>query len=89
MGIVELYRYAPAYLGLARTLIDARDRVEDGTDDNQDRIPFRRRQTRPPLRWPRRPRPTTSTPVPPTSTPRPADRTLPLAQLLWPSGPTW
>jgi DUF1680 family protein len=43
MGIVELYRTTRdrRYLELARTLIDLRDRVEDGTDDNQDRIPFR------------------------------------------------
>ncbi|WP_206107781.1 glycoside hydrolase family 127 protein [Paludisphaera rhizosphaerae] len=44
MGIVELYRTTrdPRYLELARALIDARDLVEGGTDDNQDRIPFRR-----------------------------------------------
>src|SRR5262249_12410972 len=43
MGIVELYRTTrdTRYLELARTLIDLRDRVEDGTDDNQDRVPFR------------------------------------------------
>jgi DUF1680 family protein len=44
MGLVELYRTtrAPRYLELARALIDARDLVEGGTDDNQDRLPFRR-----------------------------------------------
>src|SRR5262249_49676979 len=43
MGIVELYRTTrdPRYLELARALLDARDRVEGGNDDNQDRIPFR------------------------------------------------
>lgn len=47
MGIIELYRTTrdPRYLELARGLIDARDLVEGGTDDNQDRIPLRR-QTR-------------------------------------------
>jgi DUF1680 family protein len=44
MGMVELYRATrePRYLALARKLIDTRDLVKDGTDDNQDRIPFRR-----------------------------------------------
>jgi DUF1680 family protein len=44
MGVVELYRttHDPRYLDLARTLIDLRDLAVDGTDDNQDRIPFRR-----------------------------------------------
>ena len=43
MGVVELYRTTrdPRYLDLARKLIDMRDLVEGGTDDNQDRIPFR------------------------------------------------
>ena len=43
MGIVELYRTTgnARYLELAKGLIDARDMVEDGTDHNQDRIPFR------------------------------------------------
>ena len=43
MGIVELYRTVgdPRYLELARGLIDIRDLVEEGTDHNQDRIPFR------------------------------------------------
>jgi len=44
MGVVELYRTvgAPRYLELAKGLIDIRDLVEDGTDHNQDRIPFRK-----------------------------------------------
>ncbi len=43
MGVVEMYRTTgdPRYLELARGLIDIRDRVQAGTDDNQDRIPFR------------------------------------------------
>ena len=47
MGVVELYRTTrnARYLDLARKLIDIRDLVEGGTDDNQDRIPFRQ-QTR-------------------------------------------
>jgi DUF1680 family protein len=44
MGVVELYRTTrdPRHLQLARTLLDLRDQVRDGTDDNQDRVPFRR-----------------------------------------------
>ena len=43
MGIVELYRttHNPAYLELAKNLIDIRGMVDNGTDDNQDRVPFR------------------------------------------------
>jgi uncharacterized protein len=43
MGVVEMYRTTknPKYLELAKNLIDIRGMVEDGTDDNQDRIPFR------------------------------------------------
>jgi DUF1680 family protein len=43
MGLVELYRATGEhrYLELARKLVDMRDLVKDGTDDNQDRIPFR------------------------------------------------
>ena len=43
MGIVELYRttHNPAYLELAKNLIDIRGMVNNGTDDNQDRVPFR------------------------------------------------
>jgi DUF1680 family protein len=44
MGMVEMYRTTrePRYLKLARKFIDLRDRVADGSDDNQDRIPFRK-----------------------------------------------
>ena len=43
MGIVEMYRTTknPKYLELANNLIDIRGTTKDGTDDNQDRIPFR------------------------------------------------
>ncbi|MCU0917338.1 MAG: glycoside hydrolase family 127 protein, partial [Planctomycetes bacterium] len=43
MGVVELYRTTrdPRYLELAQGLIDIRDQVQGGSDDNQDRIPFR------------------------------------------------
>lgn len=43
MGVVEMYRTTgnPRYLELAKNLIDIRGLVENGTDDNQDRIPFR------------------------------------------------
>ena len=43
MGIVELYRTTgdARYLELVKGLIDARELVEEGTDHNQDRIPFR------------------------------------------------
>lgn len=44
MGVIELYRTTknPAYLALAKKLLDLRDQVENGTDQNQDRIPFRK-----------------------------------------------
>jgi DUF1680 family protein len=44
LGMVELYRTTqePRYLALARKFLDMRDLVRDGTDDNQDRIPFRK-----------------------------------------------
>ncbi|MBN2213843.1 MAG: glycoside hydrolase family 127 protein [Bacteroidales bacterium] len=44
MGVVEMYRTTrdPGYLELARNLIDIRSLVENGTDHNQDRIPFRK-----------------------------------------------
>ena len=47
MGIIELYRVTnnPAYLQLARNLVDIRGLVDNGTDDNQDRIPFRSQTT--------------------------------------------
>jgi DUF1680 family protein len=43
MGLVELYRVTKnaAYLQLAKNLIDIRGSVNIGTDDNQDRVPFR------------------------------------------------
>jgi len=43
MGTIELYRTTkdPKYLELAQHLIDIKGEIEDGTDDNQDRIPFR------------------------------------------------
>lgn len=43
MGVVEMYRVTgnPRYLELAKNLINIRGLVENGTDDNQDRIPFR------------------------------------------------
>jgi len=46
MGTIELYRTTgdKRYLRLAAKLIDLRDLVPDGTDDNQDRIPFRRQR---------------------------------------------
>lgn len=47
MGIVEMYRTVkdPRYLELANNLIDIRGKTDDGTDDNQDRIPFREQTT--------------------------------------------
>lgn len=43
MAIAEMYRETgnPKYLELAQKLIDIRGKVENGTDDNQDRVPFR------------------------------------------------
>jgi hypothetical protein len=43
MGIVEMYRTTrePSYLALAQKLIDIRGQT-DGTDDNSDRVPFRK-----------------------------------------------
>lgn len=43
MGVIEMYRTTknPAYLELAKNLINIRGMVENGTDDNQDRVPFR------------------------------------------------
>jgi hypothetical protein len=43
MGVAEMYRttHDPKYLELAKGLIDIRSLVKNGTDDNQDRIPFR------------------------------------------------
>lgn len=47
MGVVEMYRETnnPRYLALAKNLIDIRGMVENGTDDNQDRVPFREQTT--------------------------------------------
>ncbi|MFC2136977.1 glycoside hydrolase family 127 protein [Bacteroidota bacterium] len=44
MGVTEMYRITndSRYLELAKGLIDIRSEVENGTDHNQDRIPFRR-----------------------------------------------
>lgn len=43
MGVVEMYRttHDPKYLELAKNLIDIRGLMTNGTDDNQDRVPFR------------------------------------------------
>ena len=43
MAMVEIYRATgnPRYLTTAQGMIDIRGKVENGTDDNQDRIPFR------------------------------------------------
>lgn len=43
MGVVEMYRATGnlRYLELSKNLINIRGMVENGTDDNQDRIPFR------------------------------------------------
>jgi hypothetical protein len=42
MGVVEMYRTTrnPRYLELAKNLVAIRSLVENGTDDNQDRVPF-------------------------------------------------
>ncbi|MGY5355634.1 aceric acid hydrolase [Wenyingzhuangia sp. IMCC45467] len=47
MGIIEMYRTVkdPRYLELANNLINIRGTTNDGTDDNQDRIPFREQTT--------------------------------------------
>jgi DUF1680 family protein len=43
MGVIELYRTTgdPRYLELGRNLVEIRDLVTNGGDDNQDRVPFR------------------------------------------------
>jgi DUF1680 family protein len=43
MGLIELYRTTgkKQYLTLARQAIESRDRVQNGMDDNQDRIPLK------------------------------------------------
>ena len=47
MGVTEMYRTTgdPRYLELAKGLIDIRSDVKEGTDHNQDRIPFRQQRT--------------------------------------------
>ena len=42
MGVIEMYRTTkdPRYLELAQHLIAIKGKIDDGTDDNQDRIPF-------------------------------------------------
>lgn len=44
MGLLDLYRTTgeTRYLNLAERLIQMRDRIVDGGDDNQDRLPFMR-----------------------------------------------
>ncbi len=46
MGVVEMYRTIgdKRYLELAKHLIDIKGEIEDGTDDNQDRVPFRKQE---------------------------------------------
>jgi uncharacterized protein len=46
MGTVEMFRTTrdPRYLELAEHLIDIKGKIDDGTDDNQDRIPFRQQK---------------------------------------------
>ena len=43
MGVVEMYRTTGdrRYLELAQHLVDIKGQIDDGTDDNQDRVPFR------------------------------------------------
>jgi DUF1680 family protein len=43
MGVIEMYRttHNPKYLELGKNLVEIRKLVENGTDHNQDRIPFR------------------------------------------------
>lgn len=42
MGLVELYRttHEPRYLALAKRFLAMRNLIQDGTADNQDRLPF-------------------------------------------------
>jgi len=44
MGLIELYRTTreAKYLRLTKALIESRDLIDGGSDDNQDRIPFRK-----------------------------------------------
>lgn len=47
MGVIEMYRTTRKneYLDLAKRMIDIRGIIENGTDHNQDRIPFRQQKT--------------------------------------------
>jgi len=47
MGLIELYRTTgnARWLELARLAVDLRDRIQNGTDDNQDRLPLREHRT--------------------------------------------
>jgi uncharacterized protein len=46
MGLIDLYRATGdgSYRELAASCLAIRDLIEDGTDDNQDRIPFKRQR---------------------------------------------
>ncbi len=46
MGVIEMYRTTgnEQYLDLAKKMIDIRGLIDDGTDHNQDRIPFRQQR---------------------------------------------
>jgi DUF1680 family protein len=46
MGVVEMYRTTKndKYLAFAKRLIEMKGKNNDGTDDNQDRIPFRQQR---------------------------------------------
>ena len=46
MGVVEMYRTTgdKRYLALAQKMIDIRGLIDDGTDHNQDRVPFRQQR---------------------------------------------
>lgn len=46
MGLVEMYRTTgeERYLKLAQLAIDLRDSVQNGTDDNQDRLPLKKHE---------------------------------------------
>ena len=46
MGVVEMYRTTgdKRYLALAQKMIDIRGLIDNGTDHNQDRIPFRQQR---------------------------------------------
>ena len=47
MAVAEIYRETgdKKYLELAKQLVNIRGMVENGTDDNQDRVPFRKQYT--------------------------------------------